>query len=108
MQLIQLSAVIIALCVALALAVVVWRGRVRRLNRENPEARYRRDIQALKRRRRNPVTGLRSEDVWEAGVPSDAPHSRAKKAAAWVALSSVGGCGCGGGCGGCGGCGCGG
>ena len=106
----QLSAVIIALGVALALAVVVWRGRVRRLNRENPEARYRRDIQALKRRRRNPVTGLRSEDVWEAGVPSDAPHSRAKKAAAWVALSSVGGCGgCGGcGCGGCGGCGCGG
>jgi len=102
MQLRQLSAVIVAVGVALAVAVVVWRGRVRRLSRENPEARYRQNIQALKRRRRIPVTGLRSEDVWEAGAPSDAPHSRAKKATAWVAMGAVGGCG------GCGGCGCGG
>ena len=43
----QLSAVIVAVGVALAVAVVVWRGRVRRLNRENPEARCRRDIQTL-------------------------------------------------------------
>ncbi len=51
-QLTQLSAVSIALGVVLALAVLVilaWRGRVRRLNREKPEAQYRRDIQALKR-----------------------------------------------------------
>ena len=99
MQLTQPSAVIVAVVVALAVAVVVWRWRVRR---ENPEARYRQNIQALKRRRRIPVTGLRSEDVWEAGAPSDVPHSRAKKATAWVALGAVGGCG------GCGGCGCGG
>ena len=37
MQLTQLSAVIVAVGVALAVAVVVWRGRVRRLNRENPK-----------------------------------------------------------------------
>jgi hypothetical protein len=105
MQVTQLSAATIALGVALALAVLVmlvWRGRVRRLSRECPEARYRRNIQALRRRRRIPVTGLRSEDVWEAGAPSDVPHSRAKKATAWVAMGAVGGCG------GCGGCGCGG
>jgi hypothetical protein len=109
MQVTLLNAATITLSVVLALAVLVmlvWRGRVRRLNRDNPEAQYRRDIQALKRRRRIPVTGLRSEDVWEAdvweaGAPSDAPYSRSKKAAAWVA-GSVGGCG------GCGGCGCGG
>jgi hypothetical protein len=105
MQVTLLNAATITLSVVLALAVLVMlvrRGRVRRLNRDNPEAQYRRDIQALKRRRRIPVTGLRSEDVWEAGAPSDAPYSRSKKAAAWVALGSVGGCG------GCGGCGCGG
>jgi hypothetical protein len=94
--------VIVAVGVALAVAVLVWRWRVRRLNRENPEARYRQNIQALKRRRPIPVTGLRSEDVWEAGAPSDAPQSRAKKATAWVTAGAAGGCG------GCGGCGCGG
>lgn len=99
----QLSAVIVAVGVALAVAVVVWRGRVRRPNRENPEARCRRAIQALKRRRENLVTGPSSEDIWDAGAPSDASPSRAKKAATWVALGAVGG-----GCGGCGGCGCGG
>jgi hypothetical protein len=103
MQLTQLSAVIVAVGVTLAVAVVVCRGRVRRLNSANPEARCRRDIRALKRRRQNLVTGPSSEDVWEAGAPSgDAPHSRAKKAATWVALGAVSGCG------GCGGCGCGG
>jgi hypothetical protein len=51
MQWTQLSAVIVPLGVALAVAAVVWRGRVRRRHRENPEARCRRDIQALKRRR---------------------------------------------------------
>ena len=101
MQLTQLSAVIVAVGVALAVAVMVWRWRVHRRNRENPEARYRQNVQALKRRR-IPATGLRSEDVWEAGAPSEAPHSRAKKATAWVAMGAVGGCG------GCGGCGCGG
>ena len=105
MQLTQLGAVIIALGVALALGVLAflaWRGRIRRLNRENPEARYRRDVEALKRRRRIPPAGLSSEDVWSAGAAPGAPYSRSKKAAAWVALGSVGGCG------GCGGCGCGG
>ena len=102
MQMTQLSAVIVAVGVALAVAVVVWRGRVRRPNRENPEARCRRDIQALKRRRENPVTGPSSEDIWDAGARSDASPSRGKKAATWVALGAVGGCG------GCGGCGCGG
>jgi len=104
MQVTQLGAVFIALGAALALAVLVvlvWRGRVRRLNGENPEARCRRDIQALRRGHRTRGSGLRSEDVWEAGAPSDAPHSRAKKAVTWVAVGSVG-------CGGCGGCGCGG
>jgi hypothetical protein len=102
MQLTQLSAVIVAVGVALAVAAVVWRGRVRRLHRENPEARCRRDIQALKHRRQKLVTGPSSEDVWDAGAPSDPPHSRTKKAATWVAMGAVGGCG------GCGGCGCGG
>jgi len=102
MQLTQLSAVIVAVGVALAVAVVVWRGQVRHGSRENPQARYRRNIQALKRGRPIPVTGLRSDDVWEAGALPDAPHSRAKKATAWVAMGAVGGCG------GCGGCGCGG
>ena len=102
MELSQLSAVIVAVGGALAVAIVVWRGRVRPLNRENPEARCRRDIAALKRRRQNFVAGAGSDDVWDAGTTSDAPHSRAKKAATWVALGAVGGCG------GCGGCGCGG
>ena len=102
MQLTQLSAVTIALGVVLALAalvVLVWHGRVRRLNSDNPEERCRRDIHALRRGHRSRGT-LRSEDVWSAGAPSDPPHSRSKKAVAWVALGSVGGCG---GCGGCGG-----
>jgi hypothetical protein len=55
-MLIQLIAV---LGVALAVAVVVWRGRVRRLNCRGPEARYRRDIQALKHRR--PGSGQRAQ-----------------------------------------------
>jgi hypothetical protein len=46
MQLTQLGVVITAL--ALALAVLVWRGRIRRLNGENPEDRYRRDIHAVR------------------------------------------------------------
>jgi hypothetical protein len=100
MQSTQLSAVIVAVGVALAVAAVLWRGRVRRQHRENPEARCRRDIQALKRRRQNLVTGPSSEDVWDAGAPSDATSSRAKKAATWVALGAVGGCGSCGGCGG--------
>jgi hypothetical protein len=98
MQLTQLSAVIVALGVALAVAAVVWRGRVR--HGENPEARCRRDIQALKRRRHNLVTGPTSDDIWDAGVSSDASPSRAKKTATWVTMGAVGGCG---GCGGCGG-----
>jgi hypothetical protein len=102
MQLTQLSAVIVVVGVALAVSAVVWRGRVRRLHRENPEARCRRDIQALKRRRQNLVTGSSSEDIWDAGAPSESSPSRAKKAATWVTLGAVGGCG------GCGGCGCGG
>lgn len=93
----QLTAVVIALGVVLAMAVAVWRGRVRRRDRANPRARYQRDVQALKRQRR-PITGPGADDdVWEAGTT----HSRAKKAATWVTLGSVG-------CGGCGGCGCGG
>jgi uncharacterized membrane protein YccC len=104
MQLTQLSAVSIALGVVLALAMLVmlvWRGRVRRLNGDDPEARCRRDIEALKRRHQTRASGVRS-DIWEAGAPADPSHSRSKKAATWVALGSVGGCG------GCGGCGCGG
>jgi membrane protein implicated in regulation of membrane protease activity len=105
MQLTQPSAVTIALGVVLALAalvVLVWHRRVSRLNSENPEERCRRDIEALRRGHRSRGTGLRSDDVWSAGAPSDPPHSRSKKAVAWVAVGSVGGCG------GCGGCGCGG
>jgi hypothetical protein len=101
MELTQLSAVIFAVGVALAVAIALWRGRVRRLSRENPEARYRRDVAALKRRRPNLATGSSSDDVWEAGA-SGSSHSRAKQAATWVALGAMGGCG------GCGGCGCGG
>jgi hypothetical protein len=98
----QLSVVIIALGVALALAVLVWRGGVRRLNSANPEERCRRDIQAMRRGREIRVTERGSGDVWSAGAESDPAQSRAKKATAWVALGSTAGCG------GCGGCGCGG
>jgi hypothetical protein len=94
--------VMIALSVALALAVLGWRRRVRNRNRETPEARYRNDIKALKRRRRTPDPAFHSEDIWSAGADPAHAHSRATKAAAWVALGAVGGCG------GCGGCGCGG
>jgi hypothetical protein len=100
MQLTQLGVVITAL--ALALAVLVWRGRIRRLNGENPEDRYRRDIHAVRRGRKIRAAERSSGDVWSAGAESDPPQSRAKKATAWVALGSTGGCG------GCGGCGCGG
>jgi hypothetical protein len=100
MQLTQLSVAIVALAVALAVAVLVRRGRVRRLNRETPEAQCRRDIQALRRRRRVRVADRGSDDVWSAGAASDRPHSRGKKAATWVAVGTLGGCG---GCGGCGG-----
>ena len=102
MQVTQLGAVTIALGVVLALAVLamlVWRWRSRDLNGENPEARCRRDIHALRHGHRPPSSALRSDDVWEAGAPSDPPHSRAKKAVTWVAAGTVGGCG---------GCGCGG
>jgi hypothetical protein len=102
MQLTQLGVVVIVLSVALALAVLASRGRVRRLNRANPEARYRSDIQYLKRRPKAPVKASSSEDIWSAGAAPDSSHSRSKKAAAWVTLGAVGGCG------GCGGCGCGG
>jgi Tfp pilus assembly protein PilE len=99
MQPTQLIAVVIALGVVLAMAVAVWRGRVRRRDRANPQARYQRDIQALKRQRR-PSTGPEADDIWEAG----STHSRSKKATTWVTLGSVGCGGCAG-CGGCGGCG---
>jgi hypothetical protein len=102
MQLTQLSALIVALGVALAVAVLVWRGRDRRLNRESPETQCRRDIEALRRRRRIRVMEHSSDDVWSAGAAADPPHSRAKRATTWVAVGALGGCG------GCGGCGCGG
>ena len=106
MQLTEQSVVFIALGVVLALAalvMLVWRGRVRHLNGENPEERYRRDIRAVRRERQIRARESRSEDVWSAGAVSDSPHSRAKKAGATLATGlAVGGCG------GCGGCGCGG
>jgi type II secretory pathway pseudopilin PulG len=102
MQLTQLSALIVALGVALAVAVLVWRGRVHRLNRESPERQCRRDIQALQRLHRTRVTERRSVEVWSAGAAANPRHSRGKKAATWVAAGTLGGCG------GCGGCGCGG
>jgi hypothetical protein len=101
----QTTAAIIALGAGLALvtvATLVWRSRLRRLHRVNPEARYRKDIQALKRRHPVSVTELRSDDVWSAGAASGSSYSKSKKAAAWLAAGAVGGCG------GCGGCGCGG
>ena len=97
----QVGVVIVGVVVALALAVLVWRGRVRRLNGENPEERYRRDIQAVRRARKSRVTNHGTGDVWSAGAESAGPQSRAKKATAWAVIGSVG-------CGGCGGCGCGG
>jgi hypothetical protein len=97
---IQLGALIIALGVALAVLVAVaWRRHVRRLNDENPEERYRRDCEALRRQRETRVTARQSEEVWAAGT--DGSPSRGKQAVAWVTIASVG-------CGGCGGCGCGG
>jgi hypothetical protein len=102
MHMTQLSALIVALGVALAVAVLMWRGRVRRLNRESPETQCRRDIEALRRRRRTRVTERSSDEVWRAGAASDPPHSRGKKAATWVTVGTLGGWG------GCGGCGCGG
>ena len=94
--------VIIALAVGagLVVAMLVWRAR--RLHKENPEAQYRKDIQALKRRNRSAVARVDSEVIWSAGAAPDSPYSKSKKAAAWVAMGAVGGCG------GCGGCGCGG
>ena len=106
MQSTEQGAVLIALGVVLALAVLVmlvWRGRVRRLDGENPQERYRRDIRDVRRGRKIRARGRRSEDVWSAGAASDSPHSRAKKAGATLTTGlAVGGCG------GCGGCGCGG
>ena len=99
MQLTLLSAVIIAFVFFVALA---WRVQVRRPNRATPEARYRNDIQHLKRRRRTPVTGPSSDDIWSAGAAQDSPHSRSTKTTTWATIAVTGGCG------GCGGCGCGG
>ena len=105
MQSTELSAVLIALGVVLALAVLVtlvWRAWVHRLNGENPEERYRRDIWAVRRERRIRATGRRSGDVWSAGAASD-PAFAGQEAGATLATGlAVGGCG------GCGGCGCGG
>ena len=104
MQSTEQGAVLIALGVVLALAVLVmlvWRGRVRRLDGENPQERCRRDIRDVRRGRKIRARGRRSEDVWSAGAASDSPHSRAKKAEATLTTGlAVGG--------GCGGCGCGG
>jgi hypothetical protein len=102
----QPTTVIFALGVTLALVVLVmlvWRWRVRRLNGDNPEERYRRDIRALQRGRWTRAAERHSEDVWSSGAAPDSPHSRAKKAGATLATGLVAG-----GCGGCGGCGCGG
>jgi phosphatidylserine/phosphatidylglycerophosphate/cardiolipin synthase-like enzyme len=102
----QPTTVIFALGVTLALVVLVmlvWRWRVRRLNGDNPEERYRRDIRALQRGRWTRAAERHSEDIWSSGAAPDSPHSRAKKAGATLATGLVAG-----GCGGCGGCGCGG
>ena len=104
MEMTQLSVLIIALGVTIAFAgsaMLAWRLRARRLAGQTLEDRYRKDVQALKRRSRVPDTERVSDDIWSAGADSDSPYSRSKKAAAWVAIGSVG-------CGGCGGCGCGG
>lgn len=100
MELTQPSVVLIALGVAVAIALLVWRGRQRRPTGEDAEARYRRDAQALRRGRKVRLAGAGYGDVWSAGAESDGPQSRAKKTTAWVAIGSTGGCG---GCGGCGG-----
>jgi hypothetical protein len=99
-QMTQLVIVAMAVGVGLVVAMLAWRAR--RLQRDDPEARYRKDIQALKRRNRTESTRVYSDDIWSAGAVPDSPYSKSKKAAAWVALGAVGGCG------GCGGCGCGG
>jgi hypothetical protein len=96
----QLVIVALAIGAGLVVAMLVWRAR--RLHSENPEARYRKDIQVLKRRNRAAATRFDSEDVWSAGAAPGSAYSKSEKAAAWVAMDSVGGCG------GCGGCGCGG
>ncbi|HZN83833.1 MAG TPA: hypothetical protein VFC01_29745 [Mycobacterium sp.] len=96
----QLVIVAMAVGVGLVVAMLAWRAR--RLQRDDPEARYRKDIQALKRRNWTESTRVYSDDIWSAGAVPDSPYSKSKKAAAWVALGAVGGCG------GCGGCGCGG
>lgn len=89
MELTQLSIVLAALGVWLALATLAWR-------------RHRSDIQNLKRRRPTPVKTSRSEDIWSAGAAPDPSYSQSKQATTWVTIGAVGGCG------GCGGCGCGG
>jgi hypothetical protein len=94
--------VIVALAVGVGLVVAMLAWRARRLHRENPEARYHKDIQALKRPNRTVTTRVYSDDIWSAGAAHDFSYSKSNKAAAWVALGAVGGCG------GCGGCGCGG
>ena len=81
MQLTELSPVLIALGVALALTALVMlvsRWQARRLKQR------------------------RAGDVWSAGTAPDSSHSRAKKAGATLATGLAAGCG------GCGGCGCGG
>ena len=77
MQLTQLGVVITAL--ALALAVLVWRGRIRRLNGENPEDRYRRDIHAVRRGRKIRAAERSSGDVWSAGAESPPPAVAGQK-----------------------------
>ena len=104
MQLAQSGAVIMTVGAALAVAalvLLVWRVRVRRLNGASLEARYRRDVRGI-RLDANRLVGPRPDDVWSAGAAPNPPHSKKKKAVAYVAMASTGGCG------GCGGCGCGG
>jgi hypothetical protein len=104
MELPQLFVVAVGVALALGVpAMLVRRLRGRRLNGEYLQARYRRDVRAM-RARTIRVAGRRSDDVWSAGAAPDSPHSnsKGKKAVAYVAMASTGGCG------GCGGCGCGG
>lgn len=97
------SLITVGVVLALGIFVMVaWRKRTRRLTHLDPEARCRRDIQAMRRRSTNRTTGRDSSDVWAAGETAP-EHSRGKQAVAWIAVASVSG-----GCGGCGGCGCGG
>lgn len=104
MELPQLFVIAVGAALALGVpAMLVRRLRGRRLNGEYLQARYRRDVRAM-RARTIRVAGRRSDDVWSAGAAPDSPHSnsKGKKAVAYVAMASTGGCG------GCGGCGCGG